>query len=94
MWIVDCADFAVEMAGCCYELQVCAEFQRLCNLNIVDALQELLDKQASTLVQLVDGSPKLPIPLSDTLNALDTARNAEQKRGNWHRICNMNIVSP
>ena len=81
MRIVDCADFAVEMAGCCYKLQVCADFKRLCNLNIVDAFQELLDKHASTLVQLVDGSPKLPIPLSDTLHTLDTARNAEQKRG-------------
>ena len=54
----------------------------VCNLNIVDALQELLDKHKTKLVHFVEGYPKLPIPLSDALNTLDSTRSDEQKRDN------------
>jgi len=61
-------------------------------VNIVDALQQMLDKHASKLLQLVDSSLALPIPLSDTLSAVASARNAEQKRGNWSAICRVEVL--
>lgn len=62
---------------------MCAEFERLTTLNVVDCLQDLMSKYAVAIVAYAEQctKPKMPI-VAEQLSSVKSSATQEQKRGN------------
>jgi len=61
---------------------MCAEFLRLTEVNVVDSLQNMLDKHGLAMVHLVSNSGTTAPPLvSEHIQRTETAKSQEIRRG-------------
>lgn len=61
---------------------MCAEFLRITGINVIDSTQDMLHRNAESLVRLArDSAKNKPAQLMSALAAITEAKTSETKRG-------------